>query len=692
MPQTLRFLPASMPAPSIAPDALAHAVRAAFAAHGTLAVALPGFCAREGQQRLAHAVAYTIAQGGQLAAEAATGVGKTFAYLAPALLSGERAIISTATKALQEQLFRRDLPTLARALALPLDCKLLKGRASYLCRYRLELAATSGETPRRHLRQLAELQRWARRTTEGDLGEVPGLDERAPIIPLISSTRENCLGSECPHYEDCFVYRARRAAMSADVLVINHHLFFADLVIRESGMAELLPSARVVIFDEAHQLNACGIQFLGQRLSSHQVLDFARDTLAVGLSLAGGLQPWQELAGEVQQSARDLRLVAGRAQGRLAWHGAAPDGLDAAAWNGALARLGSALAAAREALMQCSELAPDFPRLVARAEALVALAQHFGAPGDGAQAPLVRWLDVDTRTLHLVESPLDIAHAVRTRMLGLRDEKDENAAPEDAPQGDCERQRAWVFVSATLGEDEKLSWFTESCGLQSAATLRVGSPFDYARQAALHVPAAFPAPGSPQHSASVAQLAAHCATRLGGRILVLTTTLRALRAVSEQLRGHFAQSGAPIDVLVQGEQPKHLLMERFRAGGGSVLVGSASFWEGVDIPGDALQCLIIDKLPFPPPDDPLVAARSRRLEDQGRSAFAHYSLPEAAIALKQGAGRLIRRESDRGLLIICDARLRHKGYGRRLLNALPPMQRIGDDALDAVLGALALTQ
>ena len=667
-------------------DALTHAVHAAFAEGGALAAAVPGFCARAGQVQLALAAAHTIAHGGQLAAEAATGVGKTFAYLAPALLSGERVIISTATKALQEQLFRRDLPALARALAKPLDCKLLKGRASYLCRYRLELSATSGETPKRHLRQLAEVQRWAQRTIEGDLGEVPGLDERAPIIPLISSTRENCLGAECPHHDGCFVYRARRLAMSADVLVINHHLFFADLVIRESGMAELLPSARAVIFDEAHQLNATGIQFLGQRLSSHQVLDFARDMLAAGLSLAGGLQAWQELAGEVEQSARELRLVAGRVQGRLPWQSATPEGLDATAWSAALTRLASALAAAHAALMQCTELAPDFPRLAARAEQLGALAQHFSAPGEAA---LVRWLDVDARALHMVESPLDIAHAVRTRMLGLPDEN----TPEDAPPPDNgERQRAWIFVSATLGEDERLSWFTESCGLQSATTLRIGSPFDYARQAALHVPADFPAPGSPQHSARVAQLAAHCAERLGGRTLVLTTTLRALRAVSDQLREHFAQSGQPIDVLVQGEQPKHLLMERFRAGGGSVLVGSASFWEGVDIPGEALQCLIIDKLPFPPPDDPLVQARSQRLEKQGRSAFAHYSLPEAAIALKPGAGRLIRRESDRGLLIICDARLRQKGYGRRLLAALPPMQRIGDEALERALNALAAAQ
>ena len=672
-------------------DALAREVHAAFAEGGALAAAVPGFCARTGQQQLAQAVAHTIAHGGQLAAEAATGVGKTFAYLAPALLSGERVIISTATKALQEQLFRRDLPALARALARPLDCKLLKGRASYLCRYRLELSATSGEAPKRHLRQLADVQRWAQRTVEGDLGEVPGLEERSPIFPLISSTRENCLGAECPHHEDCFVYRARRQAMSADVLVINHHLFFADLVIRESGMAELLPSARIVIFDEAHQLNATGIQFLGQRLSSAHVLDFGRDMLATGLSLAGGLQPWQELAGEVQQSARELRLVAGRTQGRLGWQNVTPDGLHAAAWSAALARLSAALAAALAALMQCTELAPDFPRLAARAEQLGALAQHFSAPGETA---LVRWLDVDARALHMVESPLDIAHAVRTRMLGLPDEsapEDDDAPPPAAPDDDG-RQRAWIFVSATLGEDDRLRWFTESCGLQSAATLRVGSPFDYARQAALHVPADFPTPGSPQHSARVAQIAAHCAAQLGGRTLVLTTTLRALGAISTALREHFARENLPIDVLVQGEQPKHLLMERFRAGDGSVLVGSASFWEGVDIPGEALQCLIIDKLPFPPPDDPLVQARSQRLENQGRNAFMHYSVPEAAIALKQGAGRLIRRESDRGLLIICDARLRQKGYGRRLLAALPPMQRIGDEALQRALDRLAEMQ
>ena len=701
-----RFPPRMSDSPPLpehaAASALERAVLAAFDAAGPLQAAAAGtFCPRPGQTRLALAVARTLERGGQLVAEAATGVGKTFAYLAPVLLAGERVLISTATKALQEQLFSRDLPALARALAAPVNCRLLKGRGSYLCLYRLELAAHSGDAPAPRRAQLAGVLRWAQRDEDGDIATIPQLDEHSPLTPLITSTRENCLGAECPRHSECFVYRARRRAMDADVLVINHHLFFADLAIRESGMAELLPSVRAVIFDEAHQLNAIGIQFLGQRLSTHQVLDFGRDMLAAGLTLAAGLQPWQELAAAVQRSARALRLAAGRAQQRLPWHASAPDGLDADTWEAALTDVLVQLAAAREARRQGSERAPDVPRLAARAESLGTLAQHFAAAAP-LESSLVRWLDVQAHALHLVESPLDIAHAVRSRMLGLADENSAAAGTETAtlppPQpAEDARQRAWVFVSATLGEGDDLQWFTEPCGLTDAPTLRISSPFDYAQQAALYIPASFPDPRSPQHSSGVAQLAAHCAMQLGGRCLVLTTTLRALRTIREQLRAHFAAASVPICVLAQGEAPKSQLMEQFRAAGsdssgrgGCVLVGSASFWEGVDVPGKALQCLVIDKLPFPPPADPLVAARSRRLQAQARHPFTHYSLPEAAIALKQGAGRLIRSERDRGLLIICDPRLQRMDYGRRLLAALPPMQRLGSEAeLQLALSTLA---
>ena len=657
---------------------LAQAVQSTFAPGGPLAQAAEGFVARDGQTQLAQAVARTIGQGGVLVAEAATGVGKTFAYLVPALLSGERVLVSTATKTLQDQLFGRDLPRLARALGVPARMALLKGRSSYLCLHRLEFAGESSDlrmTGARHA--LSKIERWSKTTRTGDLAELPGLDERSPVIPLVTSTRENCLGADCPKFRACHVNLARREAMAADVVVINHHLFFADLAIRESGMAELLPTVRVAIFDEAHQLNETGIQFLGQQLATGQLLDFARDVLGAGLQQARGLCDWTQLASGVEMAARDLRMAVGQVRGasRLRWTAEAPDGVEAVAWQASLARLHTALTDAAAALDTVSELAPDFVRLHERARLLAGRTQRFAAPCDVA---LVRWADV-SQSLRLVESPLDIADTVRTRLLA-------------APEGEGPA-RAWVFVSATLGDDARLSWFTQPCGLQDAEVLRIGSPFDYTRQAALYVPAHIARPADPAHSGDVARLAGDAAARLGGRTMVLTTTLRALRSIGDALAERFPVSSG-IEVLVQGALPKRVLMDRFRAGNaggqrGCVLVASASFWEGVDMPGDALQLVIIDKLPFPPPGDPLVEARCRRIESEGRSAFADYSVPEAAVALKQGAGRLIRRETDTGLLVICDTRLTQMGYGRRLLAALPPMRRITNPAeFDAALAAL----
>ena len=657
---------------------LAQAVQSTFAPGGPLAQAAEGFVARDGQTQLAQAVARTIGRGGVLVAEAATGVGKTFAYLVPALLSGERVLVSTATKTLQDQLFGRDLPRLARALGVPARMALLKGRSSYLCLHRLEFAGESSDlrmTGARHA--LSKIERWSKTTRTGALAELPGLDERSPVIPLVTSTRENCLGADCPKFRGCHVNVARREAMAADVVVINHHLFFADLAIRESGMAELLPTVRVAIFDEAHQLNETGIQFLGQQLATGQLLDFARDVLGAGLQQARGLCDWTQLASGVEMAARDLRMAVGQVRGasRLRWTAEAPDGVEAVAWQASLARLHTALTDAAAALDTVSELAPDFVRLRERARLLAGRTQRFAAPCDVA---LVRWADV-SQSLRLVESPLDIADTVRTRLLA-------------APEGEGPA-RAWVFVSATLGDDARLSWFTQPCGLQDAEVLRIGSPFDYARQAALYVPAHIARPADPAHSGDVARLAGDAAARLGGRTMVLTTTLRALRSIGDALAERFPVSSG-IEVLVQGALPKRVLMDRFRAGNaggqrGCVLVASASFWEGVDMPGDALQLVIIDKLPFPPPGDPLVEARCRRIESEGRSAFADYSVPEAAVALKQGAGRLIRRETDTGLLVICDIRLTQMGYGRRLLAALPPMRRITNPAeFDAALAAL----
>ncbi len=660
--------------------ALESQVRDAFAQDGVLSRAAEQFRERAGQTEMALAVARTVEQGGVLVVEAGTGVGKTFSYLVPALLSGERVLLSTATKTLQDQLFGRDLPRLVEALGLPVRTALLKGRASYVCLHRLELARHDVSLPERGtVRTLAKIEQWSKATRTGDLAELPGLDERSPLIPLVTSTRDNCLGQQCPQFKACHVNLARREALAADVVVINHHLFFADLAVRESGMAELLPSVRVVVFDEAHQLNETGVQFLGVQLGSGQALDFARDVLAAGLQHARGLVDWQQIAAGLERGARELRLSVGKQWPgtKLRWSEGAPEGIPEHAWQGALDLLQQAFEDAADGLHRVSEIAPDFVRLHERAVQLAERAARFATP---CAPESVRWVDVGTQ-LRLVESPLDIADAVRTRVLKL-----DKGDPEEAG-------RAWIFTSATLGDDPKLRWFTEPCGLEDAEVLRVQSPFDYAQQAALYVPRSFPKPADPAHSAQVARLAARGAAALGGRTLVLTTTLRALRTIGDTMREAFEPIDAASrpEVLVQGELPKRVLMERFREGdsagrAGCVLVASASFWEGFDAPGDVLQLVVIDKLPFPPPNDPLVEARSRRLESQGRSAFGDYSLPEAAVALKQGAGRLIRRETDRGVLIICDARLATMGYGKRLVAALPPMRWLDSAAdLDAAL-------
>ncbi|MGY8904052.1 MAG: ATP-dependent DNA helicase [Burkholderiales bacterium] len=654
----------------------------AFAPDGVLSRVTLGFKARAGQTEMALAVSQAIEQGSVLVVEAGTGVGKTFSYLVPALLSGKKVLVSTATKALQDQLFGRDLPGLVQALELPLVCRVLKGRGSYLCLQRLPLARHSaGVIGYAEMAVLARIEQWATQTQSGEIAEIPGMDERSALIPLVTSTRENCLGSQCPQFKACHVNKARREALLADVLVINHHLFFADMAVRESGMAELLPAFDIAIFDEAHQMNETGIQFLGQHLATGQLLDFSRDLLASGLQHARGLHDWPALAQGVEIAARNLRLVASKVPlgSKLRWRGPVPEGLASPAWSLALEAVHTAGHSAQKALEMVRETAPDFDRLIARAETFCSRARGFSAV---AAPESVRWLDV-TSQLRLVESPLDVALAMQALVY--------------PQEGRATPQKTWVFTSATLAADAQLRGFTEPMGLQQAQVLQVGSPFDFAQQAALYVPKGWPLPGDPAHSEQVARFVASAASCLQGRTLVLTTSLKAMRTVGEHLQVHFEATGEPIDVLVQGQWPKRELMRRFSQGASvghraCVLVGSASFWEGVDIPGAALQLVVIDKLPFPPPRDPLVEARANRLEATGRNPFQHYFLPETAVALKQGAGRLIRRESDVGILVVCDSRLLSMGYGRQLLNALPPMRRLGSEAdFQSALDALTKT-
>jgi ATP-dependent DNA helicase DinG len=654
---------ATPPAPPAA-DELAQAVEAAFDAGGPLAQLDRGYKPREPQLQMSRAVARALSRRQALVVEAGTGVGKTFAYLVPTLLAGSRALISTATKSLQDQLFLRDLPRLTQALRMPVRLALLKGRSSYLCLHRMKEARVSGEFPdRRTALSLARIERWALGTTTGDFAEIDGLDERSPIIPIVSSSRENCLGQECPDWKACYVVKARREAMEADVVVVNHHLFFADMTLRDTGVAELLPSVEIAIFDEAHQLAEAGVQFLGTVLGTAALIDFARDLLAQGLAHARGVNDWQGLHAAIEKSARELRLAAAGALAtagrelrgtlKLGWKERATQ----PAFGAALAGVAAACEQALEALTGVREAAPDFARLCERAQQLRDLARQFAAepdPGD------VRWIDISPHAARLVESPLDIRDAMQQQLEGP--------------------PKAWVFTSATLGDDEGLTWFTEPAGLQDAEILRVGSPFDYPAHARLYVPRGFPKPAEPTHPASVALLASRLARALGGRTFVLTTTLRNLQTVADALRERFEEGGDAITVLQQGAAPKRVLLQRFIDNPASVLVGSASFWEGIDVPGDALQCVVIDKLPFPPPNDPLVEARVQRLEAEGRNAFADYFIAEAAIALKQGAGRLIRTETDRGLLVVCDPRMAGMNYGRRLRAALPPMTPVANEA------------
>ena len=654
--------------------ALEEAVRAAFARGGALARADANHVERDVQLRMALGVAQAIDERTALVAEAGTGVGKTFAYLVPAMLSGARVLVSTATKSLQDQLFLRDLPRLREALKLPVTVALLKGRGSYLCLHRMNQARQAESLPDRWAaRTLAKVEQWSHSTVAGDLAELVGLDERSSVIPLVTSSRENCLGSECPQFRQCHVVKARREAMLADLVVVNHHLFFADMALRDTGVAELLPSVDVALFDEAHQLTEAGVQFLGQTLGTSQVIDFARDMLGAGLQQARGLAPWHELAGACDRMARDLRIAAAgslrdlRGTIKLRWNERASQ----ADFVDGLVAVATACDAAAAGLKVVADMSPDFDKLAERAAALATQARRFHEP---AQDGNVRWIDVSPHQARLVESPLDIRDALREQM---------NGPP-----------KAWVFTSATLGDDDKLSWFTESAGLTDARVLRLGSPFDYAHNARLYVPRGFPKPNEPSHAPSVALLAARCARALGGRTFVLTTTLRALQAIGEQLRAEFEGQGDAIQVLVQGQIPKRQLMQQFLAEPRSVLVGSQSFWEGIDVPGDALQCVLIDKLPFPPPNDPLVEARVKRLEGEGRNPFADYFVAEAAVSLKQGAGRLIRSETDRGLLVVCDPRMAGMNYGKRLREALPPMTLVANEAEAlawlATLGAATL--
>lgn len=617
----------------------------AFAADGLLARAIPGFRLRAQQLEMAEAIHDAIERTGVLVAEAGTGTGKTFAYLAPALLAGGKVIVSTGTKTLQDQLFDRDLPAVRDALACATSAALLKGRSNYVCLYRLRRAASEARLPtREEAVQLRRIERFAATTVSGDRAELADVPEDAPVWQHATSTRENCLGQECPDYGDCFVMRARRNALAADVVVVNHHLFFADVVLRDEGVAELLPACNTVVFDEAHQLPETARAFFGERISSTQLAELARDARLELRAAGTALPELDELASRLEKAARDLRLALGEAGVRLGWTQA----LRLPGFADALEKLFLALdrfAEPMAALAESSEGIAACARRAGAARSILLRLRENGADQD------VRWVEALSHAALLHVTPISSAELFRKQM--------------------ADHPRAWIFTSATLAIGEDFNHFKRELGLEQAEARRWESPFDFASQALLYLPRGLPPdPNDPAFTEAVVQAAIPALQASGGRAFMLFTTLRALRRAHELLRTRLE-----FPLLVQGTGSRSELLSRFRSQGNAVLLGSQSFWEGVDVRGEALSLVLIDKLPFAPPDDPVLSARIEGLRAQGGNPFTELQLPQAVLQLKQGAGRLIRDEADRGVLMLCDPRLLSRPYGRTILRSLPPMAR-----------------
>ena len=638
-----------------------------FAPSGTLAANVPKFHPRRPQTDMAKAVASAISTHRTLIAEAGTGTGKTFAYLVPALLWGGKVILSTGTKNLQDQLYLRDIPTVRKALQAPVSIALLKGRANYVCHFHLERTLQNGRlTTREDVGYLRAISRFVKTTSSGDKAELSRVPESASVWNLVTSTRENCLGAECQYYQDCFVMKARKEAQQADVIVVNHHLFFADVALRDTGVAELLPSANTVIFDEAHQLPETATLFFGETVSTSQVLELCRDVLAEGLAHARDGAEWPKVVAPVERAARDLRLTFPEDSVRLAANQIAPSSTFFPALDTLLEQLNEMVAVLErqaeraDTIEQCRVRAIE---LVARLEGWQeslnsgggAVRQKVQAQQETSQQERVLWIEAFSSSLQLHQTPLSIAPIFSKQREGT--------------------PRAWIFTSATLAVKNDFHHYAAQMGLWDEPAQSWPSPFDYANQGVLYVPQNLPQPNAFEYTDAVIDAALPVIEAAGGRAFFLCTTLRAVNKVGERLRTEFEKRQWNFPLMVQGEAGRTELLDRFRAAGNAVLVGSQSFWEGVDVRGDALSLVIIDKLPFSPPDDPVLAARIDALEKKGLSGFIHHQLPAAIINLKQGAGRLIRDESDRGVLMICDPRLISKPYGRRIWQSLPPFKR-----------------
>ncbi|MCD8537885.1 MAG: ATP-dependent DNA helicase [Burkholderiaceae bacterium] len=634
-----------------------------FGRGGAFARSLPNYRERTGQVELAQAIESTIDKRSVLVAEAGTGIGKTWAYLVPAVLSGAKVLVSTGTRTLQDQLFQKDLPTVRDVLAVPLGIAMLKGRANYLCHYYLQRLQDDPQAlmSRGEVIWLRQIKQFAQTSKTGDRSELSSVPEDADIWNRVTSTRENCLAQDCPNVQECFVYKARRQAQDADLVVINHALYMADAALREQGISDLLPQADVVVFDEAHQLPAVATRFLGQMLSSAQLVDLAKQAEAAGLAHAREVVRWSELASGLSQAVKDWRLGLEWVQQRANRRAVPRDVVEQDNGVPLMQHVADALTKLRQALDVNAERHLDLAALARTAETLSdRLLNWIGAcQSQASDLTQVYWLETTTGGVRLNVAPLSIASAFS-----------------------AERQagQAWIFVSATLSVKGDFSHFVQRLGLNAPQTHRQASPFEYGEQALLCVPKHLPAVQSPQYTAEFVGWLWPLIHACRGNAMILCTTLRAVENTANALRELYENEGVDWPILQQGLQPRRTLLDAFRQQAHAVLVGSASFWEGVDVVGQRLSLVAIDKLPFAPPDDPILEARLQACRDEGGNPFIELQVPEAAIALKQGAGRLIRSERDWGVLVVGDTRLVDKPYGRALWQGLPPFKRTRDQA------------
>ncbi|MFL7864650.1 ATP-dependent DNA helicase [Vibrio cincinnatiensis] len=623
-----------------------------FSQHGALGKAIPGFQGRQAQVDMAKAVAKAIEQQSQLVVEAGTGTGKTFAYLVPALLSGKKVIISTGSKNLQEQLFHRDLPLMVNALGFHGQVALLKGRSNYLCLDRLSrqmVESHNSESDPALLTQLVKVRSWSSETKTGDLGECDALPEDSLVIPTITSTNDNCLGKECPSYQDCFVSKARRKAMDADVVVVNHHLFLADLAIKETGFGELIPEADVFIFDEAHQLPDIASQYFGQSVSSRQIQELAKDIEIGYRTEAKDMRQLQKVGDKLLQTAMDLRLLLGDSSFRGNWR----EAMASVAIARQIERLQESLDFAIEVLKLALGRSQLLDTAFERANTIKGRIERVC---DISVTGYSYWFDTTPRHFSLHITPLSVADKFQEQI--------------------TLKQGAWIFTSATLAVNDDFSHFTQRLGLVPSEQFSLPSPFDYQRQAKLCVPRYLPEPNSPGLADKLVRMLAPVIEQNQGRCFFLCTSHSMMRELGERFRACLT-----LPVLLQGETSKQKTLAEFMELGNALLVATGAFWEGIDVRGDTLSCVIIDKLPFTAPDDPLLKARIEDCRLRGGDPFAQVQLPEAVITLKQGVGRLIRDQKDKGALIICDNRLVTRDYGGVFLASLPPIPRTRDLAV-----------